>query len=136
MTDPASRIRPRICAENSQGVARSSGISTYGIAARCLLAKSGLNISGREGLQDLIRTVQSGNAPFDVILVCDVSRWGRFQDADESAYYDTCARKKALGVVVPLASPLVEVFPFPSYAGNLTARSLNGFLPMNAAKRL
>src|SRR6185312_384770 len=42
--------------------------------------KSGLNITGREGLQNLIKAVQSGNAPFEVILVYDVSRWGRFQD--------------------------------------------------------
>ena len=32
--------------------------------------------------------MESGAADFSVILIYDVSRWGRFQDADESAYYD------------------------------------------------
>ena len=47
--------------------------------------KSGLNIQGREALQRLIADVQSGKADFKTILVYDVSRWGRFQDADERA---------------------------------------------------
>ena len=46
--------------------------------------KSGLRIDGRQALQRLIGDVQSGEADFQVILVYDVSRWGRFQDADES----------------------------------------------------
>lgn len=55
--------------------------------------RSGLNFSGREGLQRLIADVQAGTKEFNVILVLDVTRWGRFQDADESAYYEfTCRR--------------------------------------------
>lgn len=50
--------------------------------------KSGLRIDGRQALQQLIKDVESGRADFHVILVYDVSRWGRFQDADESAYYE------------------------------------------------
>jgi len=42
----------------------------------------------------LIADVESGAADFNVILVYDVSRWGRFQDADESAYYE-CICKRA-----------------------------------------
>ena len=49
--------------------------------------KSGLSIGGRASLQRLIADVESGDADFQLILVYDVSRWGRFQDADESAYY-------------------------------------------------
>jgi DNA invertase Pin-like site-specific DNA recombinase len=45
--------------------------------------KSGLSIGGRAALQQLIADVESGAADFNVILVYDVSRWGRFQDADE-----------------------------------------------------
>ena len=55
--------------------------------------KSGLNLRGRKGLQKLIEDVQTRQAQFTVILVLDVSRWGRFQDTDESAYYEyTCKR--------------------------------------------
>ncbi len=55
--------------------------------------KSGLRIEGREALQRLIRDVEEGTADFDVILVYDISRWGRFQDADESAYYEYICRR-------------------------------------------
>jgi DNA invertase Pin-like site-specific DNA recombinase len=55
--------------------------------------KSGLRIEGRDALQQLIQDVQDGTADFEVILVYDVSRWGRFQDADESAYYEYICRR-------------------------------------------
>jgi DNA invertase Pin-like site-specific DNA recombinase len=59
--------------------------------------KSGLRIDGRQALQQLIADVESGSAGFNHILVYDVSRWGRFQDADESAYYEyICKRKNIL----------------------------------------
>src|SRR3954463_7406127 len=48
--------------------------------------KSGLRIEGRDSLKRLLDDVQSGRADFKTILVYDISRWGRFQDADESAY--------------------------------------------------
>nr|WP_283808823.1 recombinase family protein [Tardiphaga sp. P9-11] len=55
--------------------------------------RSGLRIDGREGLQSLMRAVQSQQAAFKAILVYDVSRWGRFQDADEGAYHEhLCSR--------------------------------------------
>lgn len=60
--------------------------------------KSGLRIDGREALQRLLRDVESGQADFNVILVYDVSRWGRFQDADESAYYEYICRRAGIQV--------------------------------------
>ena len=60
--------------------------------------KSGLRIDGRQALQRLIQDVQAGNVDFQVILVYDVSRWGRFQDADESAYYEYICRRAGLQV--------------------------------------
>lgn len=58
--------------------------------------KSGLNIGGRQSLQRLIQEVESGKARFQAILVYDVSRWGRFQDADESAYYEYICRRAGI----------------------------------------
>jgi DNA invertase Pin-like site-specific DNA recombinase len=59
--------------------------------------KSGLNIRGRDSLTQMIRDVQDGQAQYSCVLVYDVSRWGRFQDADESAYYEyTCRREGVL----------------------------------------
>jgi DNA invertase Pin-like site-specific DNA recombinase len=60
--------------------------------------KSGLRIDGRDALKELIETVQSGGADFKVILVYDVSRWGRFQDADESAYYEYICKRAGINV--------------------------------------
>ena len=58
--------------------------------------KSGLRMDGRDGLQQLIKDVESGTADFTIILVYDVSRWGRFQDADESAYYEYRCRRAGI----------------------------------------
>jgi DNA invertase Pin-like site-specific DNA recombinase len=55
--------------------------------------KSGLRLAGRDALKRLIEDVQNGSADFSMILVFDVSRWGRFQDADESAYYEYICRR-------------------------------------------
>ncbi|HET7086996.1 MAG TPA: recombinase family protein [Rhizomicrobium sp.] len=60
--------------------------------------KSGLRIDGRDALKRLISDVESGSAPFGTILVYDVSRWGRFQDADESAYYEYICKRAGIGV--------------------------------------
>jgi DNA invertase Pin-like site-specific DNA recombinase len=55
--------------------------------------RSGVRIEGRSGLQTLLSDVASGQADFSVVLVYDVSRWGRFQDSDESAHYEyLCTR--------------------------------------------
>src|SRR6478672_8547814 len=55
--------------------------------------RSGLTLHGRAGLLQLLTDIQSGDAKFDVVLVYDVSRWGRFQDVDESAYYEYACRR-------------------------------------------
>jgi DNA invertase Pin-like site-specific DNA recombinase len=60
--------------------------------------KSGLNIGGRLSLQKLIKDVEAGPVDFQMILVYDVSRWGRFQDADESAYYEYICRHAGIQV--------------------------------------
>ena len=60
--------------------------------------KSGLKIEGRIGLRQLIDDVEDGQTEFDVILVYDISRWGRFQDADESAYYEYLCRRSGISV--------------------------------------
>ena len=68
-------------------------IHTYEDAAR-----SGLRIAGRFALKKLIDDVKSGKADFKTILVYDVSRWGRFQDADESAYYEFVCQQAGISI--------------------------------------
>lgn len=60
--------------------------------------KSGLNVAGRESLRTMIDDVLTGRADFSAILVYDVSRWGRFQDADESAYYEYLCKRAGIDV--------------------------------------
>ena len=56
-------------------------------------ARSGLNIEGRNGLRQLLSDVEGGRADYTDVLVYDVSRWGRFQDVDESAYYEYICKR-------------------------------------------
>ncbi len=60
--------------------------------------KSGLNILGRDSLARMISDVENKRTDFAAILVYDVSRWGRFQDADESAYYEYICRRAGIAV--------------------------------------
>ncbi len=60
--------------------------------------KSGLNIQGRDSLAQMIKDAQAGEGKHSCILVYDVSRWGRFQDADESAYYEYICRQAGVTV--------------------------------------
>jgi len=79
-----------------QGYAESNGfqvIRTYSDAA-----KRGLVLKNRAGLQLLLQDAIAGKAPYKAILVYDVSRWGRFQDTDESAHYEFLC--KSAGVPV------------------------------------
>ncbi len=60
--------------------------------------KSGLNLAGRISLRGLLQDVQANQADFEALLVYDVSRWGRFQDADESAYYEYVLKQAGIKV--------------------------------------
>lgn len=60
--------------------------------------ESGLGIKNRPGLTGLIADVRQGRANFKHILIYDVSRWGRFQDIDESAHYEFLCREAGIAV--------------------------------------
>src|SRR6202021_3488259 len=53
----------------------------------------------RAGLNNLLEDVESGRADFEHILVYDGSRWGRFQDIDESAHYEFLCKQAGVKVV-------------------------------------
>jgi DNA invertase Pin-like site-specific DNA recombinase len=75
---------------------------------------SGLRSKNRPGLQSLLDDVIARRADYQVILVLDISRWGRFQDADESAAYEFMCRKAGLRVVYCAE-------PFPADLGPLAS---------------
>jgi DNA invertase Pin-like site-specific DNA recombinase len=61
-------------------------------------ARSGVVLKRRDGLRQLLQDVMGGNPGYQTILVYDISRWGRFQDADEAAHYEFLC--KSTGVPV------------------------------------
>lgn len=67
---------------------------------------SGVTLQHRIQLQRLLADVISGKASYQVILVYDVSRWGRFQDADEGAHYEFLCRQAGIEIRY-----VAEVFP-------------------------
>ena len=76
--------------------AQSHGFSlvkTYSDAA-----KTGVVFRNRRGLQSLIQDVVQGAASYKAVLVYDVSRWGRFQDTDESAHYEFLCKSAGIPV--------------------------------------
>ena len=86
--------------ENQREVIRQYAVRRGMVIVRTYTdsGKSGLRIDGRDALKQLIHDVEQGTANFRVILVYDVSRWGRFQDADESAYYEYICRRAKIDV--------------------------------------
>jgi DNA invertase Pin-like site-specific DNA recombinase len=60
--------------------------------------ESGLKLRNRTGLTQLLHDVSAGEADFTHILVYDVSRWGRFQDIDESAHHEFVCKRNGIKV--------------------------------------
>ena len=61
-------------------------------------AKSGLNAEGRPAFNEMMEWVQS-RSDFDFVLVLNVSRWGRFQDTDLSAHYESLCKQHGKQVI-------------------------------------
>lgn len=61
--------------------------------------KSGLTLGGRAGLQELLSDVEQRKTDYSAVLVYDVSRWGRFQDPDESAYYEFICKRNGIRII-------------------------------------
>jgi DNA invertase Pin-like site-specific DNA recombinase len=61
-------------------------------------AKSGLSLKNRAGLKQALNDVMTGPPEFRALLVYDVSRWGRFQDNDESAHYEFICKSSGVPI--------------------------------------
>ena len=59
---------------------------------------SGLTLARRDGLKALIADTVGGSADYELIIVYDVSRWGRFQDPDEGAHYEYICRAAGIPI--------------------------------------
>ena len=60
--------------------------------------RGGVTTRGRSGLAALLADIVSGQVDYAVILVLDVSRWGRYQDPDEAAHYEFLCRSAGVDV--------------------------------------
>ena len=106
-------------AEAIREYARARGIEVVRTYADS--AKSGLKIQGRDALRKLIDDVQAGATDFTMVLVYDVSRLGRFQDADESATTNTFAGGPGSRSSIAPSNLKMTAVPFP-----LSSRALSG----------
>jgi DNA invertase Pin-like site-specific DNA recombinase len=84
---------------------QAAAIAAYAHAQNLTIVKtyadrgeSGLKLKNRAGLMRLIQDVSSGEADFEHILIYDVSRWGRFQDIDESAHYEFLCKQRGIKI--------------------------------------
>jgi DNA invertase Pin-like site-specific DNA recombinase len=62
-------------------------------------ARSGIDLARRPGLRQLLDDIVTCRADFRAVLVYDISRWGRFQDTDESACYEFLCKQAGVNVV-------------------------------------
>ena len=60
--------------------------------------KSGLSIKGRHSFSQMIADVETGKTGYSHILAYDVSRWSRFQNVDESGYYEYICKRAGISV--------------------------------------
>jgi DNA invertase Pin-like site-specific DNA recombinase len=56
-------------------------------------------LEGRDALKKLLDDVALGAVDFEVLLVYDVSRFGRFQDPDEAALYEIQCKRAGIRVL-------------------------------------
>jgi len=101
-------------------------VKTYSDAAR-----SGLQLNNRSGLKQLLRDVMEGYLEFRVILVYDVSRWGRFQDTDEAAHYEYLC--KSGGAPIHYCA---EVFPNDNSVAGMIMKSLKRTMAREYSREL
>lgn len=73
-------------------VGNLSVVKTYSDGA------SGVVLKRRNGLRQLLQDVMSGEPGYRAVLVYDVSRWGRFQDADEAAHYEFVCKQAGVPI--------------------------------------
>jgi DNA invertase Pin-like site-specific DNA recombinase len=85
----------RYSIENQQAAIREYAAARGMVIVRTYAdpGRSGLTFEGRPGLAQLLHDVTTGQTDFTLILVYDVSRWGRFQDIDEAAYWEFLCRR-------------------------------------------
>ena len=86
--------------------------------------ESGLDLKLRGGLRRLLADVTGGEAKYRKIIVLDVSRWGRFQDADEAAHYEFVCKQAGIGVLYCAETFNSESTALQNYLAKVLKRTL------------
>jgi DNA invertase Pin-like site-specific DNA recombinase len=80
----------------NQKIAIKDYAARHGFLVTCTYedaGRSGVVLKRRPGLCKLLQDVTKGEVGYKAILVYDVSRWGRFQDIDEAAYWEFLCKR-------------------------------------------
>jgi DNA invertase Pin-like site-specific DNA recombinase len=93
--------------------------------------KSGLVLKHRKALGQLLNDVVAAPQAYKAILVYDVSRWGRFQDIDEAAYYEFACKRAGFTVHY-----CAEFFPHDSTASSLIMKTLKRVMAAEYSREL
>ena len=93
--------------------------------------RSGLMLKRRPGLCKLLQDIAAGNQPYDLVLVYDVSRWGRFQDTDEAAHYEFICKSAGVPVIY-----CAEIFPNDGSLPSLIMKSLKRIMAGEYSREL
>jgi len=93
---------------NQQAAIASYASAHHMVVARSYVdeGRSGLDVCGRPALQQLLSDVQNHCTGCEAILVLDVSRWGRFQNVDEAAFYEFLCTQHGIRIIY-----VAETFP-------------------------
>lgn len=111
MSTEHQKYSPENQREYIERYAKEHGITilhTYDDAGR-----SGLSLDNRPGLCSLLHDVENGIITISVILVYDVSRFGRFQDIEEAAHYSWLLKSHGVRIIYcaePFSEEQTELF--------------------------
>jgi DNA invertase Pin-like site-specific DNA recombinase len=97
--------------------------------------KSGVVLRHRLGLLQLLSDVTSTGCPFKAVLVYDISRWGRFQDNDESAHYEFLCKNSGVPVHY-CAEPFSNDCTVPSLIMKALKRTMAGEFSRELGQRV
>ena len=94
-------------------------------------SKSGLLMRNRPALRNLLMDVLTGNSLYRIVIVYDVSRWGRFDDEDESACYEFLCRRAGASIEY-----CAELFPEGAPVAGAVLKSLKRSMAAEFSRQL
>nr|WP_312958380.1 recombinase family protein [Enterobacter mori] len=98
--------------------------------------KSGVSIIGRHSLQQLLSDVEQKKIDIQAVLFYDVSRFGRFQNSDEAAYYSFLFERNGVDLIYCSEPIPTKDFPLESSVILNIKRSSAAYHSRNLSEKL